>query len=478
MKSSSIGAPLYSMVSLFAGAGGLDVGLESAGFTTFVATELEEHRCETLKANQLLPRLTDSQFEDWFGQQISQRCYQNATPSEIAELRDRLTSGRSNRFLQHAAILKANVRELDASTVADLTKLQPGELSLIAGGPPCQPFSRSGKRETVTVEDGRLFLEFVRLVAALRPRWFLFENVKGLILHSTDVVRASCLDCFASMVPPFEIRARFLAESDVSAFACRCGSNNLNWSIESKVDGSLGLILAEFERIGYACSWRVLNAADFGAPQIRERLFIVGSRDGEHFDWPAPTNAAADHLNKRSAQRDLFAGSDSYGKLHQWRTVLEACWSQGHSQFGVLDRDRARLWVKNVVRPHAEPVTWTLDRPSPTVGAHQAAKLAIAPEGVPPEQLLRQQWHVKGKRQGDHPPVQVTHAYLTDAELLTLQTFPAGWYLFGTRMERAFQIGNAVPAVLAKAVGCAILRASSMNTEARSASDMLVAASG
>jgi DNA (cytosine-5)-methyltransferase 1 len=54
-----------------------------------------------------------------------------------------------------------------------------GELTLIAGGPPCQPLSRAGKRETVEAADGRLFLEFVRIVRDIQPRWFLFENVKG-----------------------------------------------------------------------------------------------------------------------------------------------------------------------------------------------------------------------------------------------------------------------------------------------------------
>ena len=114
-----------------------------------------------------------------------------------------------------------------------------------------------------------------------------------------------------------------------------------------------------------------------------------------------------------------------------------------------------------MVRPHDEPVCWTLDRPSPTVGAHQAAKLAIAPDGVPEEQILRQQWHTNGHRQGDSPPVNVRHAYLSDAELLILQSFPEDWYLFGTRMQRAFQVGNAVPPKLAEIVGKSIIQACS-----------------
>jgi DNA (cytosine-5)-methyltransferase 1 len=138
-------------------------------------------------------------------------------------------------------------------------------------------------------------------------------------------------------------------------------------------------------------------------------------------------------------------------------TVKDTLWEDGHPAFGPLDYKRAVLWVKNVVRPHAEAVTWSLDRPSPTVGAHQAAKLALAPEGVPEEQLARQQWHTKGRRQRDLPPVDVEHNMLSDEELLLLQTFPRSWYLSGTRMQRAFQIGNAVPPQLACALGKALL---------------------
>jgi DNA (cytosine-5)-methyltransferase 1 len=252
----------------------------------------------------------------------------------------------------------------------------------------------------------------------------------------------------------FDVRERWLAgENAVSV--CACGSTNGAFNVSRLSDGSLQIILAEFERIGYNCHWRVLNAADYGVPQLRERLFIIGSRDNERIQWPRPTHSAK---ALKGSQSPLFAG-DASSVTASWRTMWDCLWHKGHPVFGSLDPEVARLWVKNVVRPHDEPVTWTLDRPSPTVGAHQAAKLAIAPFGVPEEQLLRQQWHTLGRRQGDMPPVSVVHEYLSDEELLRLQTFPPQWYLFGTRMERARQIGNAVPVLLARAVGSALLGA-------------------
>ena len=145
--------------------------------------------------------------------------------------------------------------------------------------------------------------------------------------------------------------------------------------------------------------------------------------------------------------------------------MYKSLWSGGHPKYGEIDNKNAVLWVKNVVRPHDEPVTWSLDRPSPTIGAHQSAKLAFAPFGVPEEQIFRQQWHTKGRRQGDTPPVFVEHEYLTDRELLMIQSFPANWYLHGTRMERAFQIGNAVPPKIAAEVGKSIFEALNLKTD-------------
>lgn len=445
-----------SLVSLFAGAGGLDLGLEQAGFTTLLANEIEDHACRTLLENQRLPTLDAAGFDKWFAQQIrSQKCYSDTPPATIAALRGRLEGAMSGgRWLQHAVVACADVRSLTSEQVREATTTKTGELTLIAGGPPCQPFSRSGKRETVAVETGRLFLEFVRLVDQLRPRWFLFENVKGLLLHRTDVARVRCPACNRTTIPPFSERDALLSRSGDEADCPRCYRQG-TIEVSSPPDGSLLLILAEFERLGYRCDWKVLNAADFGVPQLRHRLFVVGSRDGEVFTWPTPTHRSAESTNGTdSRQPSLFADVVSFRRRV---TVGAALWPNGHPIFGPLNPSTARLWVKNVVRPHAEPVTWTLDRPAPTVGAHQAAKLAIAPDGVPEEQLRRQQWHVKGKRQGDLPPVYVRHDYLSDEELLALQTFPSTWYLHGTRMQRAFQIGNAVPVRLAEVVGKSIL---------------------
>ena len=439
-------------ISLFAGCGGLDIGLEDAGFTTLVANDIEHHACESLRANQTLGSLESGEFNSWFETQLTQRTHMRKLPEEITALRRRVISGRGkHEYLRLASIIEGDIGDVSSARLLDAAGLGVGDLTLVAGGPPCQPFSRSGKRKNVETKEGRLFTEFVRIVDDLRPRWFLFENVKGLVLTKTDVLREECRKCSRSVVATFDRRLAYMS-GNAKAARCECGSRRVEDRLELSARGSLEIIQAEFERLGYECHANVLMAADYGVPQKRERLFIVGSRDHEPFRWPSPTHR---NPNRAPEAPSLFDGPSTPSL--PWKTMWNSLWTKGHEKYGALDPERAVLWVRNLVRPHDEPVTWTLDRPSPTVGAHQGAKFALAPDGVPDEQLQRQQWHVRGRRQKDLPPVEVEHAMLSDKELLTLQSFPRYWYLYGTRMQRAFQVGNAVPPLLAKQVAQAIL---------------------
>lgn len=445
-------------VSLFSGAGGLDIGLEQAGFSTIFASDIEGYAHETLQQNKIIASLDRAKFDTWFSSVVAaQRCYAKASANDLSALKERLRLGLAQNFrhLSNAVIRAGDVRSLAAEGILTATGQRRGNIALMAGGPPCQPFSRAGKREMVGCEKGQLFMDFVRLVDGVRPRWFLFENVKGLILHGAEVASGKCVHCLTEQLIPFENRES-LRSTDTCELLCgNCGSarsHQIHW--KSKRAGSLDIIRAEFERLGYKCYDKILNAADFGAPQSRERIFIVGSRDHEEFFWPDAT-----HMNPKLVDEGIVTLFEQKQERRPWTTTREAIFANGHWRYGELDKDKAVLWVKNVVRPHDEPVTWSLNRIAPTVGAHQSAKLAIAPYGVPEAQLTRQQWHVLGRRQGDTPPVFVEHEYLTDAELLALQTFPRSWYLHGTRMERAFQIGNAVPPILAQAVGEAIMKA-------------------
>ena len=440
-----------TLISLFAGAGGFDIGLEQAGFVTKVAIEIEHQACETLRRNKALCNLNSTQTTIFVEEALKQPCFKrlNRVEKELFFTRIKKCRQKEN-YLQEAEVIEGNIRKIPSSKIAK--RLNDDFVFCIAGGPPCQPFSKAGKQKSLDcAKNGDLFFEFVRLVKDLHPNWFIFENVKGITFTKTDVVYQICPTCNSQNIAPFETRQNFTQEQ--STMPCfKCGEDKTYWIVKNEAGGSLKIILHEFEKIGYKCSSRVLNAADFGAPQIRERLFIVGNRSSKNFEWPKSVYQKPKMPNY---QLQIFANSD----LPSWIDMFDAVWPGVHPVYGKFDREKAKLWVKNVVRPHDEPVTWSLNRPSPTIGAHQGAKLAFAPHGVPEKQLYRQQWSTKGRKQGDTPPVPVEHQYLSDEELLKLQTFPAWWYLHGTRMQRAFQIGNAVPPILAKAIGRAILSA-------------------
>lgn len=113
-----------------------------------------------------------------------------------------------------------------------------GKVDLFVGGSPCQSFSLVGKRHGFKDARGTLFYEFARLVKEIRPKVFIFENVKGLVSHD----------------------------------------QGRTWSV----------IQAVFKELGYDYHWKVLNAKDFGIPQNRERLFVVGFRSKREFKFPEP----------------------------------------------------------------------------------------------------------------------------------------------------------------------------------------------
>jgi DNA (cytosine-5)-methyltransferase 1 len=442
----------YPLISLFTGAGGLDLGLEFAGFTTIAANELEPQACETLRQNKMLSTLRGHELKSFLANVYQQRCFNSLEKDQLDVFFNRLEH---DRFpcLQNTEILEGDIRDIPSFRFKS-TIPKGIELFAIAGGPPCQPFSKAGKRKTFDcTKNGDLFFEFVRLVNDLKPKWFIFENVKGLAFTKTDVLYSVCRVCGSKKLADFRVRQSWEDNIFQSPICPCCNSKETMWIIINEPSGSLNIIKNEFEKLGYRCFSKLLNAADFGAPQIRERFFIVGNKENLNFEWPMPT-----HFNDNKnelVQSSLFEETS----LRPWKTMKEVLWNSGHWHYGKIDEKQAVLWVKNIVRPHDEPVTWPLDRPAPTIGAHQGAKLAFAPQGVPKEQLIRQQWHTRGKRQSDTLPVQVEHVYLSDEELLRLQTFPRWWYLHGTRMQRAFQIGNAVPPLLAQCVGKAILKA-------------------
>jgi len=189
-------------ISLFSGAGGMDIGIKKAGFLVLAELEIDKYCCQTLRA---------------------------AVERE----------GSSTR------VLEGDIRAVEPGDIADMFNLKPKELDLLFGGPPCQPFSLAGKQNGLDDERGPLLFEIIRFAEHLRPKAILLEQVKG--------------------------------------FLSARGKNG-------EKNGVLNQFLSELNRIGYMPKWKVCCAADYGVPQLRERVFIVATRDNNGFDFPENTH--------------------------------------------------------------------------------------------------------------------------------------------------------------------------------------------
>ena len=142
-------------------------------------------------------------------------------------------------------VIEADIRTVEPGDIADMFNLMPKELDLIFGGPPCQPFSLAGKQKGLDDERGPLLFEIIRFAEFLKPKAILLEQVKG--------------------------------------FLSARGTNG-------EKSGAFNQFLGELNRIGYIPKWQICCAADYGVPQLRERVFIVATRDRNGFEFPEHTH--------------------------------------------------------------------------------------------------------------------------------------------------------------------------------------------
>lgn len=200
-------------IDLFAGAGGLAISVEQAGFRTVATVDLNADAVASLLASQEAGI---------------------AVPDE-----------KQRRYLDGTRIFHADVAEVTGRDLRPPGAPHNWRPDLLAGGPPCQPFSSAGRQHGLDDPRGRLFLQFVRIASELRPRYVMFENVRGLLTQKGPDGR------------PGQV---------------------------------LELVQASFEELGYAVRFAVLNAADYGAAQRRVRLYMLATADHQLLDFPKPTH--------------------------------------------------------------------------------------------------------------------------------------------------------------------------------------------
>jgi DNA (cytosine-5)-methyltransferase 1 len=383
--------PMYSIISLFSGAMGLDIGLEQTGrFRVLACLEKEPAFCQSIYTNRAAGRL-DPQLT------IFQGDISNADPMDV---------------------LKA-------------AGLCPGQLDLLVGGPPCQSFSTAGNRGTVQDPRGTMLWQYLRFIEAMRPRFFLMENVRGLLSAAlTHRPIAKRPDKGGSPLRPDEEPG-----SVVRAFADD---------------------LQRIEDAKYHMDCFEVNAVNYGAPQLRERALFIGNRYNAVVHFPDPTHGHPDVDSGAAAQGDLFT-ADSNPSLLPWRTLRDAIGDLRDDDPVIMDFSPRKKSFLQQVPPGSN---W---RSLPIEAQKESMGLA---------------WYAKGGRSGwwrrltfDLPcPTLVTmpnHAstslcHPTELRALSLreyarvQEFPDDWQFCGTPSEQYAQVGNAVPVRLGRVAGEAI----------------------
>ncbi len=300
-------------------------------------------------------------------------------------------------------VLEAPVSEI---SVEDVKRASGSSVDAIIGGPPCQPFSKSAywsKGHTLRMDDPRADTldHYFRLVEESRPRVFLLENVHGLNYNGKE--------------EGFQYILKRIHE------------------INSK------------RKTNYAPSWRVLNAADFGVPQLRVRFFLVAEINGKEFAFPEPT-----HTSENESQLSLFDD-------HQKRRHVSAWEAIGHIPHDKNQKLKmGGKWADLLPSiPEGENYLWHTNRKggAPLFGwrtRYWSFLLKLAKS--------QPSWTIQAQPGSAIGPFHWKNRKLSWQELAAIQTFPREFEISSPRVEIQRQIGNAVPSLLAEKLARAIAK--------------------
>lgn len=349
-------------VSLFSGAGGLDLGLHASGWPVLTQIEMDADCVTTLKHQ-------------------------------------------AERRRQETECIQARIEDVDPRQVRKSLGLRPGELGLLAGGPPCQPFTTTGLRQGIN--DRRAssaFPTYLHYVAELMPKALLLENVDGML---SAALRHRPLRQRGSGAPPMEWDER--------------KGSFLHW------------LLTELVRLGYSVSWGVIEAADHGVPQFRQRALLIGIRDEEPCFLPEPSFGAPPLRPYRTLQ-DALAGLKELGPVQPLSRRKQEVFKRippGGNWRDLSDELRRETMGAAYFATGGKSGWWrrlAWDEPAPTI------------LGMP-----------------DHSSTALVHPdevrCLSLNECAAVQTFPRSVRFGGSPRSGYQQVGNAVPPLLGRTLG-------------------------
>ncbi len=375
----------YNTISLFSGAMGLDIGLEQTGQFRVVACVEKQHAfCDTIRANQ-----------------------------------------KAGRLSRHLAVFERDVSDLDPQEILQATGLSVGEIDVLAGGPPCQSFSTAGKRGTTQDPRGTLLWQYLRFVEALKPKFFVMENVRGLLSAA--------------------LRHRPIAK--------RPNKGGTPLTPDEEPGSVIRLLSEDFQRISetpYHMDCFEVNAVNYGAPQLRERAIFIGNRYNAVVNFPDPTHGHSE--DREEEQQTLFDKPEV--ALQPWRTLRDAIGDLKEKDPEVLDFSPRKKGYLSMIPPGSNWRSLPVELQKESMGSA---------------------WYAKGGRSGwwrrlsfdlpcptlltmpNHASTSLCHPTevraLSLREYARIQEFPDDWEVYGTMAEKYAQVGNAVPVRLGRVSG-------------------------
>lgn len=377
-----MGQKKLKVISLFSGGMGLDLGLKETGrYKLLACVEKVPAYCETIRLNRSAGRLPKS-----------------------------------------LKIYEGDISNIDPYEVMAATGIKPGDLDVLVGGPPCQSFSTAGNRGTVQDPRGTLLWQFLKFVEVMQPKFFLMENVRGLISAA--------------------LRHRPIAERPPK------GPELSQEELPGSVIKLFSEDLQRLKDVKYHLDIFEVNSVNYGAPQIRERVLFIGNRFGAQIAFPDPTHGPSDEISETD---DLFSINS---RLKDWRTLGDVILDLREEDPEIMDFSPRKKSFLELVPAGANWRSLPEDKQKESMG---------------------KAWYAKGGRSGwwrrltmelpcptlvtmpNHASTSLCHPTYTRAlsvrEYARIQEFPDDWEFFGKTVDKYAQIGNAVPVRLGKVAG-------------------------
>ncbi len=375
-------------IELFSGAGGLALGTHQAGFHHLTVVEQDHDACDTLRLNN---ERRDTTGIDW-------------------------------------PIAETDVRTFDYAPYRIA-----GEIDLLAGGAPCQPFSLGGKHAG-EADPRNMFPEVLRAVRELQPRAVLLENVRGIVRENFR--------------PYFDYILAQIAFPFIHQHA-----NESWWEHAKRLESMRTFANRMEDTYRYDVAWQLVNVADYGIPQERHRVFIVAFRADLAAHWASP---ASTHTQDALLYAQYLDGS--YWEEHSLPTpsIPERMKSRV-ARLAKLEKPMSARWrtVRDAIRDLPEPIEYDSH---PLLDNHVGIPDA---RSYPGHTGSPWDWPAKAVKAGDHGNPGGENMlrrddgsvrYFTVRELARIQTFPDEWHFANSWTESRRQLGNAVPMAMAEII--------------------------